>query len=159
VDRADALPPRLAPVEGSGVEPIALTPAALRTLRDRVTEAATVLGLDKNTGIDLVTAAAEAALNAVAHAKEGLAWVGGSPPTGTVQVWIEDKGSGIDLAHLPRATLERGYSVDKTPGIGHGFWLMLQTAHRVWLLTAPGGTTVVLEMDREAPEPGWLGNL
>jgi hypothetical protein len=37
--------------------------------------------------------------------------------------------------------------------------MILETVHRVWLLTGPSGTTVVLEMDRTAPEPGWLGKI
>jgi anti-sigma regulatory factor (Ser/Thr protein kinase) len=153
VDRIEELPPRREPVGG---EPVALSAASLRALRHRVAQAAAALGFDKDTGNDLVTAVGEAAMNVVAHAKEGVGSVGMEATTGTVQVWIEDKGGGIDLSHLPRATLERGFSVGTTPGIGHGFWLMLQTAHRVWLLTGSAGTMVVLEQDRTAPEPGWL---
>jgi hypothetical protein len=60
------------------------------------------------------------------------------------------------MSRLPRATLERGFTT--APGnFGHGFWFMLQTVDRVWLLTGPAGTTVVLEQNKEAPEPGWMG--
>ncbi len=37
--------------------------------------------------------------------------------------------------------------------LGHGFHMMLRTADRVFLLTGPGGTTLVLEKEREAPGP------
>ena len=67
-----------------------------------------------------------------------------------MQVRIEDFGSGIDLETLPRATLERGYS--SRGSLGHGFWMMLRTCDRIWLLTGSGGTTVVLEQYRVAPE-------
>jgi hypothetical protein len=36
---------------------------------------------------------------------------------------------------------------------------MLQTCDRVWLLTGAGGTIVVLEQERNAPEPAWLRDL
>ena len=62
---------------------------------------------------------------------------------------MQDRGAGIDLAKLPRATLERGFTT--AGSLGHGFWLMLQTCDRLWLLTGPEGTTVVLEQDREMP--------
>jgi anti-sigma regulatory factor (Ser/Thr protein kinase) len=157
LDRPDQLPPRLAPIDNA--EPIALAAPSLRALRHRAAQAAASLELDETTGDDLVIAVGEAALNAVAHAKEGMGSVGVDAVTGTVQVWIEDKGGGIDLAQIPRATLERGFSIGKTPGFGHGFWMILETVHRLWLLTGPSGTTVVLEMDRTAPEPGWLGKI
>jgi hypothetical protein len=40
--------------------------------------------------------------------------------------------------------------------MGHGFFMMLQTCDRVYLLTGATGTTVVLEQERNAPEPTWL---
>ncbi len=92
-------------------------------------------------------------MNAVVHAGGGEARVcaGGE---GTVQVWIQDQGKGITMDHLHRATLERGFTTAGT--MGHGFWMMLKTADRIFLLTGPSGTSVVLEQEREAPEPAWL---
>jgi hypothetical protein len=55
---------------------------------------------------------------------------------------------------LHRATLERGFTTAGT--MGHGFWLMLKTVDRVWLLTGAAGTTVVIEQDREPAEVAWL---
>jgi len=75
--------------------------------------------------------------------------------SGRIQVWIQDEGKGIDLAHLPRATLETGYGTG-SGGIGHGFYLMLSMADRLYLLTGPRGTTMVLEKDRISEEPAWL---
>jgi len=66
-----------------------------------------------------------------------------------VQVRVQDHGPGIDEAILHRATLERGFST-RAAGFGHGFWLMVRTADRVFLLTGPGGTTLLLEKEREA---------
>ena len=67
---------------------------------------------------------------------------------------IEDTGNGIAVNTLHRATLERGFTT--AGSMGHGFWMMLKTADRVWLLTGAGGTTVVIEQDRAEPDPAWL---
>jgi anti-sigma regulatory factor (Ser/Thr protein kinase) len=102
----------------------------------------------------LLTAVGEAVMNAVTHAREGTADIRADEQEGLVQVWVEDRGEGIAVSHLPQATLKRGYTTAGT--LGHGFKIMLQTADRLWLLTGPTGTTVVLEQGREAPPPNWL---
>ena len=84
-------------------------------------------------------------MNAVTHAGGGEGQVF-ADPDGPVQVWVRDQGTGIDVAHLPRATLEKGYTTTET--LGHGMKMMLQTADRIFLLTGSTGTTVVLEQDR-----------
>jgi len=149
-DQADDLPLRLPPVG----EPMALTPNSLRAVRRRTLEAAATAGLDTERTSDLVTAVSEAAMNAVTHAHDGMADIRADAEAGEVQVWIEDRGSGIEVAHLPDATLRRGYTTTGT--LGHGFKMMLQTSDRVWLLTGSKGTTVVLEQGRNAPLPNWL---
>ena len=101
---------------------------------------------------DLETAVGEAAMNAVVHAGGGQGWVCTSA-AGTVQVWITDTGTGITMEHLPRATLERGFTTAGT--LGHGFWLILRMVDRLWLLTGPTGTTLVLEQDAVSTEPLW----
>ena len=153
VDGPGELPAPLAPVGG----PVALERESLGALRALAVGAARGLGFDDERTHDLVTAVGEASMNAAVHAKEGVGEVGADPASGTVQVRVTDTGGGIALAHLPRATLERGYSAGETKGFGFGFWIMLQTADRVWLLTGTTGTSVVLEMDRVPPKPGWLG--
>ncbi|MEJ5297479.1 MAG: hypothetical protein WHZ52_05520, partial [Armatimonadota bacterium] len=50
--------------------------------------------------------------------------------------------------------LERGFTTAGT--WGHGFWMMLKLADRVWLHTGQDGTTVVLEQDRDRPAPHWF---
>ena len=135
-------------------EPIALTrEGGLRELRCRAIGAAEGGGLPDERLHDLVTAVNEAGMNAIVHAGEGAArvWL---DSLGTVQVRVEDAGHGITLENLPRATLARGFTTAGT--LGHGLKLMLQTTDRLWLLTGPTGTTVVLEQDREPPEPAWM---
>ncbi|MDR3708343.1 MAG: PAS domain-containing protein [Capsulimonadaceae bacterium] len=104
---------------------------------------------------DLVTGVAEAAMNAIVHAGAGLvtvhAW------ESTIQVRIEDTGAGISDDLLPRATLERGYTT--AASLGHGFKMMLETIDRIWLLTGPMGTTVVLEQYALSPTSAMISLL
>ena len=137
-------------------DPVALTAHTLRALRRAVRQAADLADLPDERWQDLLTSAGEAAMNAVVHAGEnnGEARVLADATRNTVQVWVRDHGPGIPLERLHRATLERGYTTAGT--MGHGFWLMLKTCDRVYLLTGPTGTTVVLEQARRPPEPEWL---
>ena len=124
----------------------------LRIVRSSVRDAALAMGLTGDRVHDIVTASAEAAMNAVVHAKQATVKVCGLP--NTMQVWIQDNGTGIELTQLHRATLERGYTTRSS--LGHGFWLMLHTCDRVWLRSMSSGTTLVLEQDAIAPRPAWL---
>lgn len=132
-----------------------LSPSRLEALRHRVAEMADSIGLPPERRDDLILATGEGAMNAVVHAGGGVAQVGADPARGVVQVRIEDRGKGIAIDQLHRATLERGYTTAGT--MGHGFWMMLKTADRIWLFTEPTGTTVVLEQERagRAEEDGW----
>lgn len=135
-------------------DPLALSKSVLRTFRGQVQQAAEARNFSRTRCQDLLMAANEAAMNTVVHAQNGSGRVCGDAAR-TVQVWVEDGGGGIAWEGLHRATLERGFSSAGT--LGHGFWFVLQTCDRVWLLTGARGTTVVLEQDREAGEGGgWL---
>jgi anti-sigma regulatory factor (Ser/Thr protein kinase)/FixJ family two-component response regulator len=150
------LPPRL-PALG---ESLVLTRESLRRLRRETLRLALQAGLTAERADDLVISVNESAMNAVVHGGGGTAVIGGTEPEDksgirkTIQIWIEDRGSGIDMAHLPQATLERGYSSAGT--FGHGFWLVLKSTDRTYLLTGPDGTTVVIEQDRNPPPPAWM---
>ncbi len=146
----DQLPAPLAAV--SKILP--LTPeAGLYALRRQAEDFAAAAGHDGLRQYDLMTAASEAGMNAIVHAGGGTAQVSVSPG-GTVQVRVEDHGTGITMENLPRATLARGFSTKAT--LGHGLKMMLETADRLFLLTGPTGTTLVLEQERTAPAPAWL---
>jgi PAS domain S-box-containing protein len=126
----------------------------LSALRRCVNDMAVALGFPDDRCQGLMTAASEAGMNAVTH--------GGGFGTGLVstndkdliQVRIEDSGTGIQMALLPRATLAIGWTSKK--GLGHGLMMMLDLADRVWILTGPTGTTLVLEQERLEPLPAWL---
>jgi PAS domain S-box-containing protein len=142
-----------APLPGA-VEAVALSKPTLGVFRRRVQDVACASGLPDERVHDLITAVGEAAMNAVVHAGGGEGRVCADKETGTVQVWVTDNGAGIGMEYLHKAMLERGFTTAGT--FGHGFWLMLKTADRIHLLTGQGGTTVVIEQDREPPAPGWL---
>jgi len=142
-DTPDDLPSLVADFGGA---PVALTKTTLGRMRRRVREAGEAAELPKDRLQDLLTAAGEAAMNAVVHGGGG---EGSVHQEHKVQVRVQDHGPGIDEAILHRATLERGFST-RAAGFGHGFWLMVRTADRVFLLTGPGGTTLLLEKEREA---------
>ena len=136
-------------------EPIPLTPSdGLRELRQRVKAAALSAGYADERWQDLVTGSSESGMNAVTHGGgQGEALVS-SDGGGTVQVRVQDWGTGINMESLPQATLARGWS--STASLGHGLVMILQSVDRLWLLTRSSGTTVVMEQDREEPPPAWL---
>jgi len=129
---------------------ITLTRNSLSDFRCEVLKTAEKLGFPGERQRDLITAASEAAMNAVVHAGGGKGWTA-DDRAGLIQVWVTDTGTGISMDRLPQATLERGYSSAGT--LGHGFWLALNSCDRLYLQTGPAGTTIVLEQHREPPPP------
>jgi anti-sigma regulatory factor (Ser/Thr protein kinase) len=90
----------------------------------------------------LVDPAGEALTNAVKHAGGGEYQL--YRKGDVAQFRVSDHGPGIDFVHLPKATLEAGYSSIGTLGLG--FDLMLKRCERVLLSTQPQNTTLVLEV-------------
>lgn len=134
--------------------PVTLTQNnGLRQLRLQAQEAAQAGGFSEERCADLITAVGEAAMNAVVHAGGGQGQVC-RRAAGSVQIRVTDSGAGIAVEKLPQATLQRGYTTAGT--FGHGFKMLLQTVDRLWLLTGPTGTTVVLEKDQRDVPPAWL---
>ncbi len=135
-------------------DPVELTPDvglyALRRLAEGRAASAGHTALRQH---DLMTAASEAGMNAIVHAGGGTAQAS-VDSRGTVQVRVVDHGTGITMENLPRAALARGFSTKET--LGHGLKIMLETVDRLFLLTGPTGTTLILEQDLVAPAPGWL---
>jgi PAS domain S-box len=135
--------------------PIPLDEANLRTLRLRAEDAAVGQGVSEERWQDFVVAVGETGMNAVMHARNGTGEVraGG----GRVQVWVRDSGEGIPLHNIHRATLVRGYTTSGT--MGYGFFLSLRMCDTLYLLTGPGGTTAVLEINAVPPPPPWVALL
>ena len=143
-----------APLPSVG-NPIALGETRdLRALRAAVTNVACDHDFSDERMQDLVTASGEAAMNAVVHGGGGEAILRADAVGKTVQAWITDDGGGIGMDFLHKATLERGFTT--AGSLGHGFWLMMKTADRIFLLTGATGTTLLLEQERTVPLPVWL---
>ena len=126
--------------------------SGLWDLRHAAKEAAQAEGLADERWQDLITAVSEAAMNAAVHGGGGEGRVS-TDGVGTVQVWVHDHGHGIEVENLPRAALAKGYTT--AGSLGHGMKMMLESVDRLWLLTSPEGTTVVMEQDRIPPPPPW----
>lgn len=135
-------------------EPLELTRGSLQILRRQLEQRAEAAGLALDRAQDLITGVGEAAMNAVVHAGGGAAEIYADPERGTIQVWVRDSGTGITEDAIHRATLERGWTTADT--LGHGFWMILRTCDRIYLLTGPEGTTVVLEQEQKPPPPAWM---
>jgi len=142
--KSDLPPP--APAPGKTIQ---LTRTrGLHELRHAVRDIATGIGFADERWYDLTTAVSEAGMNAILHAGGGRGRIG--VRANTIQVHVEDHGKGIDIQSLPRAAFQRGFSTAGT--LGHGIKIMLQMVDRIWLLTGPDGTTVVLEQDLVRPD-------
>lgn len=141
-DTALDLPPVLSPVSPA----IILSRENLASARHAAAAAARAKQFSEDLVDCLNTAVGEASMNAVVHGGGGEARVRADDDT--VQVWIVDKGSGIQMSELPRVTLELGYSTKDS--LGHGFWMMLRAADSVHLLTGTSGTTVVITLHRRS---------
>lgn len=133
-----------APLPAVG-EPLTLTRDTLGQARRAAVAAAHARQFSDDRVDCLQTSLGEAVMNAVVHGNGGQSAV--CADGDTLQVWITDHGTGIQMMQLPRVTLERGFSTKDS--LGHGFWLMLHTADQVHLLTGTTGTTLVLTLARE----------
>ncbi|HVK06164.1 MAG TPA: PAS domain-containing protein [Armatimonadaceae bacterium] len=143
------LPAALPPLS----DPLSLSDASLRPLRKHLAGAAEGMQIPQERLQGFVTAVHEAAVNAVKYGGGGTARVKGDVNAGVLQVWVEDQGPGIAEEMIHRS-VERGYT---TQGFGHGTFFMQSCSDRLYLFSETGrGTTVVLEIDRHAPEPAWL---
>ncbi|MBC7808399.1 MAG: PAS domain S-box protein [Akkermansiaceae bacterium] len=149
-DSSADLPSPLPPAR----EPVDLAPLTMRQLRKQVGSVGEEIQFGEERVQDLETAVGEAGMNAVRHANGGEGRVHADPVAGVLQVWIRDTGSGIDDNLIHRA-IERGWT---TGGFGQGMFLMHRSVDRMYLLTGPDGTTVVLEQDRTPPVPPWMQN-
>jgi anti-sigma regulatory factor (Ser/Thr protein kinase) len=151
------LPRELAPAPGPGVGPLALERdvdvRSLRLLARMAAQSCRRFAPRRVEDVELATS--EAAANALRHGGGGQGRLRADKEAGRLQVWVEDRGTGIALSALPQATLQKGFS-SAAGSAGLGLKLMLAAADRVYLLTGPEGTTVVLEFGPTPVPPAWL---
>ncbi len=137
--------PALLPVIGETF--LLTTPRTLAPFRRGIEYVAASVGIPHERTQELIIAAGEAAMNGIVHAGGGTATLHGVPGGARMQICLADCGSGIADDNLHRATLERGYTT--AGSLGFGFSLMHAVADRVYLLTRPSGTIVILEQNAE----------
>ncbi len=61
---------------------------------------------------------------------------------------IKDKGKGIRLQDIPRATLIKGYSTSST--LGQGFHLMTTYTDQLYIKSDGSGTIIILEFNKKS---------
>jgi len=128
------------------------TDESLKEMRNHIEQICNSLEFPDERKYDLLTAAGEAAMNTIVHAKWGIVSIYNNNQE--IMVKIEDLGPGIELERIPKATLARGYTTAGT--FGHGFKLMLKMIDKLWLLTRAAGTTIILEQMKTEQDPEWL---
>lgn len=125
------------------------TTADVPRARDLVEAVLKQAGFPEERCYDLALCTCEAAANVIKHADQGRVSIRMQDDLALVR--IEDQGPGIDFAQLPDAVLTAGYST--APSLGMGYSMLLELADRVHLATGEGGTTVMLEVTRQVPDP------
>lgn len=103
------------------------------------------IGVDKSRRFNMVVCVSEAATNVIKHA--GIGKVILHQTEDKVQVWVQDRGMGIDFSELPKTTLLKGYSTKVS--LGMGYTIMLELMDKIYLLTTPYGTLVIMEMNKQ----------
>jgi len=129
-------------------EVVPVTPITRETLsaaRHLIANACADKGFRSDRTDVLITAAGEAMMNSVVHGADATLRV--CADRDSVQVWVSDRGHGISLDDLPRATLRHGWSSRGT--LGMGFSMILSLADGVDLLTGNAGTTIVITVVNE----------
>jgi anti-sigma regulatory factor (Ser/Thr protein kinase) len=141
------LDPAELPVPLAEVGPtFSLGPDTILEFRRVVYDFAARHGFPADRRQQLLTAAGEAAMNAVRHGRGGEAALYACARK-AVQVWIRDHGG--DPA-VPNGGEPQG---------GYGWWLTVRAADRVWLYPDPDdGTVVVIEQERTPPDAALGGS-
>ncbi|HWL22645.1 ATP-binding protein [Lysinibacillus fusiformis] len=117
--------------------------ADIPVVRNRAKEKLVEEGIPSSMVASCTLLISEAITNVLKHAKDGKILI--SKNDNSLNILIEDAGSGIPIKILPYTVLLEGYSTKKS--LGKGFTLILKLTTRVLLKTASTGTTVVLVFD------------
>ncbi len=122
-----------------------LVPQDMVTARKTIERWLTDTGVERSRRFNMIVCVSEAATNVIKHAGTGKVsyFLFGNK----IQVWVEDQGKGIDFSELPKTALLKGYS--SKVSLGMGFTIMLELMDKVYLLTSPKGTLVIIEMGLE----------
>lgn len=116
--------------------------------RNKAKDVLQCLGLSQSKISSYVLLISEGITNVLKHARDGRLIL--IQTKQSLNVIIEDKGTGFPLNILPYTVLTEGYSTKKS--LGQGFTLMMKLANRVLLKTSKEGSTVVLVFENETGE-------
>lgn len=118
-------------------------PEDLALLRRSFKRTLEPLGFVAKRFLHFLVAVNEAASNTLKHGSGGTITLYIAHDQDLCRVVIHDKGQGILLEDLPRATLQQGFSTRNS--LGAGFHVMLQYCDRIYLSSTAAGTKLILE--------------
>lgn len=123
-------------------------PCDIPMARDEICHTARKAGMEPSQVDLLALAVGEATTNALKHAGGGSVCV---TDTGdALRVGVFDEGPGMDSLALPMLTLKRGFSTQRSLGMGYA--TILAASDKVYLSTGPRGTVVVAEVSKHPRE-------
>lgn len=118
-------------------------PENLAQLRRAFRSALAPMQIPEKRLFQYLVAVNEAASNTIKHGNGGSVTLYAAEDWRMCRAVIHDRGQGIVLEDLPRATLLPGYSTQQSLGVG--FHVMLQYCDRLFLGSSPAGTKLILE--------------
>lgn len=116
--------------------------------RNKAKESMIEEGIPSNKISSYTLLISEAITNILKHAKDGRLLIVRTDKS--LNILIEDTGSGFPLKILPYTVLMAGYSTKKS--LGQGFTLMLKLATQVLLKTSSSGSAIVLIFEEDEGE-------
>jgi anti-sigma regulatory factor (Ser/Thr protein kinase) len=114
-------------------------------VRNIAKEALELEGFPRTSVSSYVLLISEAITNIIKHAKDGRLLIVRNDSS--LNIIIEDTGSGFPLKTLPYTVMMAGYSTKKS--LGQGFTLMMKLASQVLLKTSIEGATIILLFNGE----------
>ncbi|WP_027340554.1 ATP-binding protein [Halonatronum saccharophilum] len=118
-------------------------PQDLNEVRNQVREFLLNYKFNSKEIVYVILATSEALTNALKHAGGGIVVV--KILDGVLRIIVEDKGEGISLDSLSKATLMEGYTESKEFSLGKGFSIIIRFFNRLYLKTDSNGTVLLLD--------------
>lgn len=118
-----------------------LEPIDVKKARKITEEILAGLEVEDEKKSDIALGVMEAVTNVIKHAGSGIIkWI---KYTDKLQICVNDKGCGIQFEELPKKALLKGYSTQKSLGLG--FTILIELLDRILVSSGKEGTTIVLE--------------
>lgn len=117
-------------------------------VRNKAKEVLESCGIHRGKVASYILLISEGITNILKHAKDGRLTI--TKTKESLNIIIEDHGTGFPLDNLPYMVLTEGYSTKKS--LGQGFTLMLKLTDQLLLKTSSKGSTIVLALNIEKEE-------